>query len=267
MPKGFTTPLTPEGRSGVVPAPPPWHNAGTVLAVEYWCDPAALEGYLPPGFALGPDPGHAYAHFCEWQSVSDGGDELLDPIRAQYNEFFLLVSCTHAGQPTFLCPYMYVDNDQNLVRGLIQGLPKQQASIHMTRAYPVPNPAGATLAAGSRFGATMSYRGRRLVEASLTLTGPGEPLGLPVNPCLGTRHFPDLAEGRLGMPLLHDVVAFAGTGKHTAECWAGTPTLTMHPAPNQELSDLAPVRLGRACRFAMGMTITHIRKVADIAGG
>ena len=40
----------------------------------------------------------------------------------------------------------------------------------------------------------------------------------------------------------------------------------MLPAPNQELDDLAPVRLGRAARFAMGMTITHIRKIADLKG-
>ena len=100
----------------------------------------------------------------------------------------------------------------------------------------------------------------------MTLTGPGDPLGLPVNSCLGTRHFPDLTEGNSGKPLLHDVVALAGTGKHVAECWAGTPTLDIQPAPNQELSDLAPVRLGRVARFAVRMTTTHIRKLVDLGG-
>ena len=41
----------------------------------------------------------------------------------------------------------------------------------------------------------------------------------------------------------------------------------LHPYREVELSDLAPIRLGRASRFAMGMTITHIRKVADIGSG
>jgi hypothetical protein len=46
----------------------------------------------------------------------------------------------------------------------------------------------------------------------------------------------------------------------------GTPTLTFFPSPNQELSDLSPVRLGRGTRYAMGFTITDIRKWRTRAG-
>ena len=72
MLKGFTTPLTPKGVSSIIPAPP-WNNAGIVLAIEYWTDPAAVEAFLPSGFSLGPDPGYAIAHFAEWQSATAGG--------------------------------------------------------------------------------------------------------------------------------------------------------------------------------------------------
>ena len=262
MLKGFTTPLTPKGVSSIIPAPP-WNNAGIVLAIEYWTDPAAVEAFLPAGFSLGPDPGYAIAHFAEWQSATTDGEEVLDPIRAQYGEFFLLIECAYEGQRTFLCPFMYVNNDINLYRGLIQGLPKQQASLWMTRSYPVQNPAGAPLRAGTRRGATMSFRDRRLVEATLTLEeSGGEPLGLASSPVLGIRYFPDLAQGSEGT-LTHDIVAFTGSGRVVADAWAGTPTLAFSPSPNQELADLAPLRVGRGTRYAMGFTITDIRKVAD----
>ncbi len=262
MLKGFSTPLSPKGISGIVP-PPPWTNAGVILAIEYWADPAAVQRFLPKGFREGPDPGHAIAHFCEWQSTSEGGDELLDPVRGQYNEFFLLIGCSYQGQPTYICPFMYVDNDANLYRGLIQGLPKQQAVIRMSRSYPIANASGSPLERGSRFGATMSFRDRRLVEASLTLERACDtPLGLAVCPCLGLRHFPDLAQGSTA-PLVHDVVAFTGSGRHVADVWEGQAQLAFQPSPNQELHDLAPRRIGRGARYYMGFTITDIRKLAD----
>jgi hypothetical protein len=268
MLKGFSTPMTPGGRSGIVP-PPPWHNAGVVLAIEYQADPANVERFLPPGFSLGPEGGKAIAHFCEWQSVSgpDGsGAEALDPIRAQYQEFFLVVASSFQGEPAWLCPFMYVDNDINLFRGLIQGLPKQAASIRMTRSYPVPGPAAASLAVGSRFGATMSYRDRRLVEARLTLTGPSDtPIGLASTKILGVRHFPDLAtDGGFGKPVVHDVVAFSGFGKTVADVWEGEAELVINDAPNQELADLGPISVGRGTRYLMSFSIDRIRKVAEL---
>jgi acetoacetate decarboxylase len=159
---------------------------------------------------------------------------------------------------------MYVDNDINLYRGLIQGLPKQQAAIRMTRSYPVTNAAGASLTPGARFGATMSYRDRRLVDASIVLDkAGGEAIGLASSPCLGLRHFPDLAEGT-DRPLVHDIVAFAGSGRQVAEVWTGSGELAIHAAPNQELYDLRPVKIGRAARYYLGFTISHIRKIGDV---
>jgi hypothetical protein len=264
--KGFTTPLTPAGRSSIVPAPP-WNNAGIVLAIEYWTDPAAVQSFLPPGFTLGPDPGYAIAHFCEWQSSTDGGAELLDPVRAQYQEFFLLIEAAYRGERTFLCPFMYVDNDINLYRGLIQGLPKQHAIMRMTRSYPVDNPSAAPLASGTVIGASMTHRERRLVEAKLTLeTGEDtqSPLGLASSPVLGIRHFPDLAQGSGGKPLVFDIVGFTGSNKRVADVWTGAGDLAFFAGGGHELVDLAPVRTGRGARYAMGFRITDIRKIAEV---
>ena len=268
MLKGFTTPLTPAGRSSIVP-PPPWNNAGTVLALEYWADPDTVARFLPPDFSLGPDPGYAIAHFCEWQSSSEGGAELLDPVRAQYQEFFLLVEASYGGERTFLCPFMYVDNDINLYRGLIQGLPKQHATMRMTRSYAVDNPSAAPLAAGSVIAATMTHRDHRMVEARVTLEQSEDtqsPLGLASSPVLGLRHFPDLAGGSDAAPLVFDIVGFTGSNKRVADVWTGPAELTYLDGGGHELADLRPVRVGRGARYAMGFRITDIRKIADVAG-
>jgi acetoacetate decarboxylase len=268
MLKGFTTPLTPKGRSSLVPAPP-WNNAGVVFAVEYWADPDIVAAFLPPGFALGPDPGYAIANFCEWQSSSAGKAELLDPVRSQYQEFFVILEVTFRGERTFICPFMYVDNDINLYRGLIQGLPKQHASIRMTRSYGVENPSAAGLRAGSRIGATMTHRDRRMVEARMTFERPEDtqtPLGLASSPVLGLRHFPDLAGGAEGRPLVFDIVAFTGSGKTVADVWTGPAELIFHDGGGHELADLAPQRVGRAARYQMGFTISNVRKLADVDG-
>lgn len=211
------------------------------------------------------DPGHCIAHFVEWQSSTDDGNELLDPVQSQYHEFFVIVAAERDGEQVFVCPFMYVDTDINLYRGLLQGLPKQFARIHMTRSYPIGNQASASLAPKSRLGASLTYRDRRIAEGTLRLTEEGgEPIGLASSRIYGMRHFPDLAGGAGAAPLVHDLVAFTGYNRQTAEVWQGEPSLEYFPAPNQELHDLAPMRLGRGARYCIGFSIADIRKVEDI---
>jgi len=264
MLKGYTTPLTPKGKSSLVPAPP-WHNAGIALAIEYWAEPAQVAAFLPDGFEPADDPGHSIAHFMDWQSSTESGEEILDPVAAQYQEFFLLIAAKYGGENVYVCPFMYVDTDINLYRGLLQGLPKQMASIHVTRSYPVSNPAGAPLEPGRRFGASLTLRDRRLADGVMTLTEPGgEPLGLASSKIYGLRHFPDLAGGPDAKPLVYDLVAFTGYDKQISNVWQGEAQLTYYPAPSQELHDLAPLRVGRAARYNIGFSISDIRKVAEL---
>ena len=50
--KGFSVPLTPQGRSALATLPP-WHYSSDCIAIEYWTDPEAIAALLPPG--LTPD--------------------------------------------------------------------------------------------------------------------------------------------------------------------------------------------------------------------
>ena len=38
MLKGYSLPLSPGGRSSLVPSPP-WHYVGDLMVIEYWADP------------------------------------------------------------------------------------------------------------------------------------------------------------------------------------------------------------------------------------
>ena len=138
MLSGFTPPYTPSGRSSLVPAPP-WHYAGQVMSLAFQVDREAGQSLLPDGFGVAT--GSAACHFCEWQSTTDGS-ELLDPIYAQYKEFFFLIEADRGGARAFYCPFIYVDQDLSMVRGWLQGWPKKVGSVWMTRSYDLDHPRG-----------------------------------------------------------------------------------------------------------------------------
>ena len=44
--KGFTVPLTPQGKSALATLPP-WHYSSDCIAIEYWANPDAIQTLLP----------------------------------------------------------------------------------------------------------------------------------------------------------------------------------------------------------------------------
>ena len=93
--RGFMVPRTPKGRASIVPSPP-WHYSGDVLTIEYRTDPANVRAVLPTEVGLADDdPGAVAIIWADWQSCGDGGEELLDPVRSQYKECFVVVRCRY----------------------------------------------------------------------------------------------------------------------------------------------------------------------------
>jgi hypothetical protein len=243
---GYTAPLTPTGLSALVPAPP-WHYAGTVLSIAYALDPAAAAPFLPEGF--GAATGQAVAHFCEWQATTDGG-ELLDPVHAQYKEFFVLIQAEREGAPAFYCPFIYVDQDVSMLRGWLQGLPKKLGSVWLTRSYDLPHPAAAPPRAGTRLGASLAVKDRRLAQAALALTGePGRRLGF----LAGGLHGLDTLRPGVPRP-----VRMCAEGHAFGPCHAATAELAYFPSPRDELHLLAPARAGEASLCTVAFTVTGI---------
>jgi len=238
---GFMAPRTPRGRSSIVPGPP-WHYSGDVLTVEYRTDPANVAGLLPDGVEpADEDPGAVAIIWADWQSCGDGGEELLDPVRSQYKECFVVVRCRFGGETYSRCVYIWVDKDFALARGWYQGYPKKLGSIWMTRPVTVGR-AGPRLEPGARFGATLQANDRRLAEVTLTLTGASETGGF-VNalPMLHSRWMPAIDPAQ--PDALAELVTMRSQDVEVGPVFAGEPTVRLYEAPRDELAALEPIEM------------------------
>lgn len=247
---GFTPPLTPHGRSALVPAPP-WHYAGTVFSISYALPAAVAGAFLPP--AAGAATGRAVAHFCEWQATTDGS-ELLDPVYAQYKEFFVVLEAERDGRVLRYCPFIYVDQDVSLLRGWLQGLPKKLGSVWLTRSLPLAHPAAAPAQAGTRLGASLAVKDRRLAQAAWTLDGgPGERLGF----LAGGLHGLDAWSGD---PAARRLVRMSAEGHVFGPCHGARAELELFDAPRDELAALRPERIGPASVTTVAFTVTRVER-------
>jgi acetoacetate decarboxylase len=231
-------PRSPAGKASIVPAPP-WHYSGDVLTIEYRTEPANVAALLPDGVEpADEDPGAVALIWADWQSCGDAGEELLDPVRSQYKECFVVVRCRHGAETYSRCVYIWVDKDFALARGWFQGYPKKLGSIWMTRPVTVGR-AGPRLVAGAVFGATLQANDRRLAEATLTLTGPTETGGF-VNalPMLHSRWMPSIDKD--GGDALAELVTMRSRDVELGRAYTGVPEVRLFEAPGDELAALAP---------------------------
>jgi acetoacetate decarboxylase len=251
-PTGYTTPLSPDGRAGLVLAPP-WHYSADFLIIEYHTDPDAVIALLPkelePAVA---DPGAVAAIFADWQVCSEDGHELLDPVQGQYKEFFLVVGCTFLGQPASRCVYIWVDKDFAMYRGWIQGFPKKLGAIHMTRTFPVGK-ATPRIEPGARFGATCTAGSREIARAIVTLRRVS-PTGPTVNdpPMHNTRLFPAY-DGLV--PDIFELVRAGGQDRSITEIWEWDAELTLGSNTIEPLGAIAPRTIIKGYRFSFGYTV------------
>jgi acetoacetate decarboxylase len=263
--RGYTIPRTPAGRASLVP-PPPWHYVGDFLVIDFWADPEAAASVLPEGLEPHPDAGRCAAVFADWQSCSEGGDELLDPSRSHYREFYLVVNALLDGQEVTTCPFIWVDQDFALARGWIQGFPKKLGEVWMTRTYNLECRAAPGLRPGSRFGATCSARGHRVAQARITLDQPSEEGSIhTAPPIVNVRHFPRLAAGRHDDPQVHELVQSVSRDRAVSEIWEGEAELELRPAPHEEHTLLAPLRVGRGFRFTFAYTVDDLKTVKELS--
>ncbi len=259
---GYTLPRTPGGTSSLVAAPP-WHFAGDALAVAFEGDPASIASLLPAPLEL--DSPRCAVYFIEWQFATDGGEEFLDPSRSQYRETLFLVSARFEGLPVSYCPFIWVDQDISMVRGHLQGWPKQLGSTWISRSHALTSPASPVLGPGGRFGASLGVKDRRLAEALVTLREPSDALPTPgFARAVNVRYFPDLAGGG---PLLHDLVQLRSRNVQVSQVWKGDAELALHAHPTLELSLLKPERVGFGYRFSMALTVDDLVVLKDLRDG
>jgi len=251
--RSFTAPFTADGASSLV-APPPWHYAGWLLNVAFTFDaPTAQAATLVPP-AAGTPTGSGCVHFADWQACTDG-HELLDPVLSQYKETIVVLELERPdGSRWLYCPAIWVDQDISLVRGLLQGWPKKIGSTWVTRSLPLAHVAAAPLQAGSRVGASLCVKERRLIESRATLTGrPGRPLGFLAQPTVGAVGWPDLRQPEaFPTPIL---VRPAITQRVGGDWHEASADLRSLPHPGESLARLGALTATDASVGWIGITV------------
>ncbi|MEM7535792.1 MAG: acetoacetate decarboxylase family protein [Chloroflexota bacterium] len=249
--QGYTFPLSPDGRAGIVP-PPPWHYSADFTLIEYRTNPDNVIALLPPELTPADDPGACAVLFADWQSCTDDMHELFDPIQSQYKEMLIVVGCKYNGEPASRCVYIWVDKDFAMYRGYIQGFPKKLGSIHMTRSF-ATGKAAVPLAPGSRFGATCSANDRQIARAVVTLRQISE-TGPTVNdpPMYNTRHFP--AYSGL-IPDVFELVKAQSYDRSATEIWEGDAELKFYDDTLEDLQAIAPNEVMKGYRFSFGYSV------------
>lgn len=235
--RGFFYPRTRSGRASLLP-PPPWSYSGDLLTVEYRTDPEAVGALLPEPLApVDDDPGAVALIWADWQSCGATREELLDPIRSQYKEAFVVVRCSFAGTTYSRCIFIWVDKDFALLRGIHQGYPKKLGSIHQTRPHALPHGAP-LLAPGERFGATLAAGDRRLAQAVITLREPSDTNGfVNAHPMAHHRWLPAIdGAGDAHVELVESGAARASAGPTFR---ADVDELILFDSPTEELGRLA----------------------------
>ena len=198
--------------------------------------------------------------WADWQSCGESQIELLDPVRSQYKECFVVVRCKWNGEHYSRCVYIWVDKDFALARGWYQGYPKKLGSIWMTRPVTVGR-AGPRLEAGGRFGATLAANDRRLAQASLTLTGASVTGGF-VNalPMLHSRWMPSIDPSQ--PDALSELVTMRSEDVELGPVYTGDPTIELFDAPGDELSTLRPYEMIAGYWRQVGATFAGGTKLA-----
>ncbi|WP_263772926.1 acetoacetate decarboxylase family protein [Propionivibrio soli] len=253
--RSFTPPFTTTGVSALVP-PPPWHYAGWLINVEFSFDRDRARSLVPE--TAGSPTGTGCVHFADWQACTDG-HELLDPILAQYRETIVVLELERPdGSHCMYCPAIWVDQDVSLLRGLLQGWPKKMGSTWLTRSLPIDHPAAAPLRAGTRLGASLAVKDRRVIDAQAVLTGaPGRPLGFLSMPTLGAVGWPDLRcpatipEPTIVRPDIRDRVQ--------SEWYALDAALSLYPHPTEELHGLGTIAATEGSAGWIALTIEGAR--------
>lgn len=232
---GFLYPRTESGVASLIP-PPPWYYSGDLLTVEYRTDPSRVQALLPAPLELAAeDPGAVALIWADWQSCSSSREELLDPVRSQYKEAFVVVRCSYQGVTYSRCVFIWVDKDFAIGRGLHQGYPKKLGSMWQTRPHPFAQ-AAPHLVPGGAFGATLAAGDRRLAEAVVTLREESETNGF-VNghPMAHHRVLPDI-EGQ--GDAFAELISTGASAFEGGQAWRGDADLRLYEAPTEELAEL-----------------------------
>ncbi len=151
------------------------------------------------------------------------------------------------------CPFAWVDQPVSMMRGWVQGMPKQFGAVHQTRPVTVGR-AGSRLASGGRFDGALSVHGRPVVEASVTVErSTDRPPALHDVPLAHSLVFPQWAPSDTPSRAL--LVASEVSGVEFSPIWSGPGQLTFFDGLGEDFALLSPLEVCNGHVFAYGETL------------
>lgn len=251
--KGYTLPLTPEGKSSLVQSPP-WFYGGELMQLMFKTDPQQARKFIPAPLEMGPEPGAGIVWFVEWVSVSETDPDLAfrNPERAVYKECIVLLQCSFQGEVGYLVPFIWVDNDFTLMRGFIQGFPKTLGRIYMTKLHDM-NPLVGGRQAGAKLKGICEACGERVVEGSLILKEKADHSELPKVKFFLLRHMPSIEDPQKAV--VHEI-ATSIASLEVGNIWKGDADVKFSGAFAEELQHLMPIDVQGGFYHSAGLKIS-----------
>ncbi|MCL7388094.1 MAG: acetoacetate decarboxylase family protein [Thaumarchaeota archaeon] len=258
----WSGPFTRSGKSALVPKGP-WHYALSGLAVHYKASLEFLKDVVPKPLEL--DNGEVLAYLVDVVSWSPNAAEvnIEAPDMVQYGEAAFFLKVKHEGNTYAYCPYMWVDNDVALLRGLLAGWPKKLARLAITRLHPML-PALNRPKKGMKLGGYAMRYGYGLYSIRVELEQENPSKKLPLlgeYPFILPRYFADIAPSLGGV---NELVEFVGEAD--IEAWEGKGGISIGGGFNDELDAFRPVGEVKGYYFNMLLKAKSLRSVAKMEG-
>ena len=230
----WSLPLTKNGKSALVP-PGPWIYGFTGIGAYYRADVEKLRDVVPKPLEI--DGGYVFAYIIEIISVNENDPNyILElPDAAQYHEAAFFVKVRYGGNSYAYCPFMYVDTDLSMLRGLLVGFPKKFAKISYTKIHPLIHGEPRN---GLKLVGYASRSFYRLLKISITLNG-GKVNKIPLEdmgPILLPRYFPAITPE---LTNVKELIVLEPEIKTIA--WTGSAKIEISSGYNDILDPLKPI--------------------------
>ena len=233
----WSTPFTRSGRSTLVPKGP-WTYAITGLGASYRAEESALSEVVPKPLKV--VDGEVFTYVVEIVTYSPHASELVveAPDQLYYHEGAFFVKVEYGGRLYAYCPFMWVDSDISLLRGLLVGWPKKLARVALTKLHPLL-PGFERPRRGLRLGGYVARAGSALYRVRVSLESDESSSTLPLlteHPFVLARYFAGVAPGTATVNELLEVQA-----EVEVKSWRGVGEVVVVGGVNDELESLKPV--------------------------
>ncbi|MEM4434613.1 MAG: acetoacetate decarboxylase family protein [Sulfolobales archaeon] len=258
----WSGPLTKTRKSALVPRGP-WVYGLTGLGVSYKADPSLLTDVVPKPLRV--SDGSVFAYITEIVTWSPNAVELSTeaPDQLYYHEGAFFVRVEYGGKTYTYCPFMWVDSDISLLRGLLVGWPKKLAKVALTKTHPMISGLDRPRK-GLKLGGYVARAGSTLYRVRVELGDSGEGKYLPLlteHPFILIRYFagvsPTLATVNELVELVEEI---------DARTWRGRGEIEVIGGPNDELESLKPISEAVGYYFNMALKLKSVSAVGRAEG-